>query len=322
MTDDNNAPGYNTRVAPDYAQHNVFSDMNTYAGIDVGGTGIKYGVVDEKGQTVWEESVPTQAEEGRDAVVERICGIVRRIQQRSQDVLSVGLGVPGIVDPETKHVQAPPNLPGWDDVDLLASIRQATSKPVDLENDANAAALAEAHMGAGTEHPNFLYATLGTGIGGGIILGGRLYRGPHGDAGEIGHIIMDAWAREGARDPRPFRTAVLEDHVGNAGIVQMARQAGHDVHSVAEITDENVLREAGRVIGLGMCTAMAVLGMRVLIVGGGVSQAPYIIESIEQTIKHRAIPTIAAHAVVLPARFGAHAGLVGAAAVGRAVVAR
>ncbi|MFN6112394.1 MAG: ROK family protein, partial [Bacteroidota bacterium] len=59
--------------------------MNTYAGIDVGGTGIKYGVVDEKGQTVWEESVPTQAEEGRDAVVERICGIVRRIQQRSQD---------------------------------------------------------------------------------------------------------------------------------------------------------------------------------------------------------------------------------------------
>ena len=254
--------------------------MSTFAGIDVGGTGIKYGVVDEQGRTLWEESIPTHAEQGRDAVVARICDVVSTIEERSGDVIAIGLGVPGIVDPDTKHVQAPPNLPGWDDVDLLSSIRAITSKPVDLENDANAAALAEAHMGAGVQHPDFLYATLGTGIGGGIILGGRLYRGPHGDAGEIGHIIMDAWAREGARDPRAFRTAVLEDHVGNAGIVLMARQAGHDVHSVSEISDEAVLREAGRVIGIGMCTAMAVLGLRVLIIGGGVSQAPYIIDSI------------------------------------------
>jgi len=296
--------------------------MEQFGAIDVGGTGIKYGVVSADGNTIWEESIPTQADQGREAVVARICEVVRGIEQRSPEIVAIGLGVPGIVDPDTKHVQSPPNLPGWDDVDLLASIRQVTSKPVDLENDANAAALAEALMGAGRDEPNFLYATLGTGIGGGIILNGALYRGPHGDAGEIGHIIMNAWAREGARDPRPFRTAVLEDHVGNAGIVQMARQAGHAVHTVAEITDENVLREAGRVIGLGMCTAMAVLGLRVLIVGGGVSQAPYIIESIEQTIKLRAIPTIASHAVVLPARFGAHAGLVGAVAVGRAVVVR
>ncbi len=296
--------------------------MNTFAGIDVGGTGIKYGVVDEQGRTVWEESIPTQAEQGRAAGVERICGVVRSIEARSPEIVAIGLGVPGIVDPDSKHVQAPPNLPGWDDVDLLASIRQVTSKPVDLENDANAAALAEALMGAGVDEPNFLYATLGTGIGGGVILNGALYRGPHGDAGEIGHIIMDAWAREGARDPRAFRTAVLEDHVGNAGIVQMARLAGHDVHSVAEITDESILREAGRVIGIGMCTAMAVLGLRVLVVGGGVSQAPFIIDTIRQTVQRRAIPTIAANAKVLPARFGSHAGLVGAAAVAHAVIAR
>ena len=296
--------------------------MNTFAGIDVGGTGIKYGVVDASGHTIWEESIPTLAEQGRPAVVERICDVVRTIEARSPDIAAIGLGVPGIVDPDTKHVQAPPNLPGWDDVDLLSSIRQVTSKPVDLENDANAAALAEALMGAGVDEPNFLYATLGTGIGGGVILNGALYRGPHGDAGEIGHIIMDAWAREGARDPRAFRTAVLEDYVGNAGIVQMARLAGNDVHSVAEITDESILREAGRVIGIGMCTAMAVLGLRVLVVGGGVSQAPYIIDTIRQTVQRRAIPTIAANAKVLPARFGSHAGLVGAAAVAHAVIVR
>jgi glucokinase len=296
--------------------------MEQFGAIDVGGTGIKYGVVSADGNTIWEESIPTQADQGREAVVARICEVVRRIEERSPEIVAIGLGVPGIVDPDTKHVQSPPNLPGWDDVDLLRSIRQVTSKPVDLENDANAAALAEALMGAGRDEPNFLYATLGTGIGGGIILNGALYRGPHGDAGEIGHIILDAWAREGARDPRAFRTAVLEDHVGNAGIVLMARQAGHDVHSVAEITDEHILREAGRVIGIGMCTAMAVLGLRVLIIGGGVSQAPYIIETIRQTVQHRAIPTISANARVLPARFGAHAGLVGAAAVAHAVIAR
>ena len=296
--------------------------MSSFGAIDVGGTGIKYGVVDAAGVTVWEASIPTMAEEGREAVVGRICDVVREIEDRSPDVAAIGLGVPGIVDPDTKHVQAPPNLPGWDDVDLLSRLRQVTTRPVDLENDANAAALAEALMGAGVNEPNFLYATLGTGIGGGIILNGKLYRGPHGDAGEIGHIIMDAWAKEGARDPRAFRTAVLEDYVGNAGIVMLAREAGHDVQSVAEINDENILREAGRVIGIGMCTAMAVLGLRVLIIGGGVSQAPYIIETIRATIQHRAIPTIAANATVLPAKFGAHAGLVGAAAVGHAVIVR
>ncbi|MBU3678990.1 MAG: ROK family protein, partial [Candidatus Kapabacteria bacterium] len=214
--------------------------MQTFGAIDVGGTGIKYGVVDAAGVTVWEASVPTMADEGREAVVERICDVVHEIEERSSDIVAIGLGVPGIVDPDTKHVQAPPNLPGWDDVDLLSRLRQVTTKPVDLENDANAAALAEALMGAGVNEPNFLYATLGTGIGGGIILNGKLYRGPHGDAGEIGHVIMDAWAREGARDPRAFRTAVLEDYVGNAGIVMLARQAGHNVQTVAEITDERI----------------------------------------------------------------------------------
>ncbi len=220
----------------------------------------------------------------------------------------------------TKHVQAPPNLPGWDDVDLLGTLRSVCPLPIDIENDANAAALAEALMGAGVNEPNFLYATLGTGIGGGVILNGRLYRGPHGDAGEIGHIIMDAWAREGANDPRLFRTAVLEDYVGIQGIMNMARDQGEAVRSVRDITNDHVLREVGRIIGIGMCSALAVLGLRVLIVGGGVSQAPFILDTIRATMALRAIPTIAHNLRVVPAQFGSHAGLVGAAAVGRACV--
>ena len=296
--------------------------MDTFGGIDIGGTGIKYGVVDAQGATMWEDNTPTLAHEGLGAVLERIKRVAQEIQKRSPEIKALGVGVPGIVDPVTKHVQAPPNLPGWDDVDLLGALRSVCPLPIDIENDANAAALAEALMGAGVNEPNFLYATLGTGIGGGVILNGRLYRGPHGDAGEIGHIIMDAWAREGARDPRLFRTAVLEDYVGIQGIISMAHDQGEMVRSVRDITNDHVLREAGRIIGIGMCSALAVLGLRVLIVGGGVSQAPFILDTIRATMALRAIPTIAHNLRVIPAQFGSHAGLVGAAAVGRACVVR
>lgn len=285
--------------------------------IDIGGTSMKYGVVTEGGDVLWEHSVPTKAAEGRDAVVERCCGVVRSILERSPDVAAIGVGVPGVVDPVTKVVQAPPNLPGWDCVDLRGALQTVTSLPIDVENDANAAALGEALMGAGVGHANFLYATLGTGIGGGIIINSALYRGPHGDAGEIGHIIMNAWDPE---DPRPFRTGVLEEYAGIAGIVAMARKEGEEVENVGRIRNDAVLREAGRVVGLGLCSALAVLGMRVVVIGGGVAQAPFVIDTIRATIKRRAIPTIAASVEVLAAKYGSQAGLIGAAAVGRAVL--
>ncbi len=296
--------------------------------IDIGGTHIKFGVVAPSGEVVWDQSTPTLAAEGREAVVARICGAIAQIRERSPEVESIGIGVPGVVDPITKHVQAPPNLTGWDDVDLISEIERYGGTEIQgyapltigLENDANAAALGEAMMGAGVGHPDFLYVTLGTGIGGGVILGGELYRGPHGDAGEVGHIILDAWAREGALDPRVFRTGVMEEYVGLQGILRMAREQGEEVENVRRIQNDAVFKEAGRLIGIGLCSALAVLGLRVVILGGGVAQAPFIIDSIRTTIERRAIPTIARSLTVLPARFGSQAGLIGAAAVGRAVV--
>ncbi len=291
--------------------------MRCYGGLDVGGTSIKYGVVAEDGRVIWQQSMPTHATEGRDAVLARCCECVQAITAQTPDVAAIGVGVPGVVDPRTKMVQAPPNLPQWDCVDLRGVLRRVTSVPIDVENDANAAALGEAMMGAGVGYPDFLYATLGTGIGGGIIINGALYRGPHGDAGEIGHIIMNAWDQE---YPRPFRTGVLEEYAGISGIVAMARQQGEDVENVGRIRNDAVLREAGRIIGLGLCSALAVLGLRVVVIGGGVAQAPFVTDTIRATIRHRAIPTIAANVEVLAARYGSQAGLIGAAAVARAVL--
>ena len=107
--------------------------------IDIGGTSMKYGVVTEHGEVVWEQSVPTKASEGRDAVVARCCAVVRTIIDHTPEVVAIGVGVPGVVDPLTKMVQAPPNLPGWDCVDLRGALQQVTSLPIDVENDANAA---------------------------------------------------------------------------------------------------------------------------------------------------------------------------------------
>lgn len=298
----------------------VFLFYGMTGGIDIGGTNIKFGVVAHTGAVVWEQSVPTLAAEGLTSVLNKLRGVVGEMLKRSPELAAIGIGVPGVVDPVTKLVQAPPNLAGWDNVDLLSELGTETSVPIGVENDANAAAVGEAHMGAGVGHPNFLYATLGTGIGGGVILGGELYRGPHGDAGEIGHIIIDAWAREGALDARPFRTGVLEEYAGIQGILRMAREQGEDAENVRRIQNDAVFKEVGRLIGLGLCSAMAVLGLRVVILGGGVAQAPFVLESIRTTMLRNAIPTIANSLMVLPARYGSHAGLMGAAAVGRAIV--
>lgn len=308
----------------------VESAQQLFGAIDIGGTNIKYGAVNAAGAIVWEHSIPTQAQEGLQAVLTRLRGVVQTIRERTPTVRSLGIGVPGVVDPLTGNVQAPPNLPGWERVDLagevqrygVAEVQDNSPLTIAVENDANAAALGEAMFGAGVGHPDFFYVTLGTGIGGGIILGGQIYRGPHGDAGEVGHIIMDAWAREGARDPRPFRTGVLEDYAGIRGILRMAHEQGEDVENIARIRNDAVLKEAGRIIGLGLCSAVAVLGLRTVVIGGGVAQAPFILDTIRTTMERRAIPTIAGSLLVLPARFGSHAGLVGAAAVGRAAVPR
>ncbi len=291
-----------------------------YLAVDIGGTSIKSGIVSADGVVLFEQSTPTLADEGLQAVMERLRGIVRGLRQRMPTAEALGIGVPGVVDPVSRVVQAPPNLPGWDRVDILSELRAVVPFPLAVENDANAAALGEAQFGAGRTHENFLYATLGTGIGGGVILGSKLYTGPHGDAGEIGHIIMNAWATEGATDTRAFRTGVLEDYAGIKGILRMAREEGEDVANVNRIQNNAVLREVGRIIGLGLCSACAVLGLRTVIVGGGIAQAPFVLDAIRTTMLRRAIPTIAGDLAVLPAQFGAQAGLIGAAAVARTAV--
>lgn len=307
-------------------------------GIDVGGTNIKYGIVDEDGTIIEKHSVPTKAHEGRDSVISRIIAIANELAT-GQSQFAIGVAVPGIVDPATRHVHSPPNLPGWDNVPLGDLIRASLHRSpqgegpggrpvrVIVENDANAAALAEYYLGAGRGQKDFLYVTLGTGIGGGIILNGKLYTGPRGEAGEVGHTVVDWRAGYAGRSPS-FRTGILEELAGNAGIVRRYVDATGrvDITDVETISamgsngDDDAIKnleETGMIVGLGICSAFAVLGLRYAVIGGGVSMSDIIMKAIGKTVRERAIPTIARDATVVRAQFADDAGLVGAAILNR-----
>lgn len=278
-----------------------------YCGIDIGGTFIKYGFVAADGTIIEKHQTPTLAHEGRDALLARILNVARHLASLHPSTLAIGIGVPGVVDPLSKHVQSPPNLPGWDDVPLQQIVSDALGIRVVVENDANAGAIAELRAGAGQRHKNFLYVTLGTGVGGGVVIDGKLYTGPHGDAGEVGHVHLHPGT-------------VLEMVIGRVGILE--RYGADDTVDVGDIDLRaqdgeqraiDVLTETGQLLGIGLCSAMAVLGLRTVIVGGGISRSAMILDAARKSIHDHAIPTIARNFQLLPAKYLNDAGLIGAA---------
>lgn len=302
--------------------------MATHLAIDVGGTYIKYGAAEfvvETGKLtlLWHEQVATHASDGRDAVLQLITEIATDLVQGHPTAPSLGIGVPGVVDPLTRIVQHPPNLHGWQNVDLRKHIYQRPlpnpSITVHVENDANCGAIAELHAGAGRGLSEFVYVTLGTGIGGGIVVHNKLFTGLHGEAGELGHMLVEVaskhqrgniWARK------------LEEVVGRAGIEALYGDEHADVGEIdrrAEAGDRraiDVLQYAGCVLGESIASALAILGIRNVILGGGLSRSNTLISTTEQTLRQIPIPTIAANLSVQRAHFVEHAGLVGAALLG------
>src|SRR3989339_583806 len=159
-----------------------------YLGIDIGGTNLKSGIVDENGNLIEQLSIPTNAENGPDAVINNIKNIIQEARNNFPDLKSVGIGVPGVVTDEGV-VRISPNLPGWVDQPLKKKLTDIISIPIAIDNDANTAAVAELELGAGKGLNNFIYITLGTGVGGAIIINRNIFRGDTGGAGEIGDTI-------------------------------------------------------------------------------------------------------------------------------------
>ncbi len=163
-------------------------------GIDVGGTSIKVGLVDDSGETLAFERLPTREAEGPTAAMQRVAAVIQDLEEElgvSDKVARVGLGAPGPMDLHTGYLVAPPQLPSWWNFPIRDSIGKMLERPVTFLNDANAAAYGEFWLGSGAADQSMLMLTLGTGVGGGIIIDGELVNGTNSFGSECGHIIVD-----------------------------------------------------------------------------------------------------------------------------------
>ncbi|HUR74312.1 MAG TPA: ROK family protein [Sporichthya sp.] len=286
-------------------------------GVDLGGTKIAAGVVDEAGAVL--HTARRDTPDGAEAVVDAIAGVIEELGAEARD-LPVGIGAAGFVDAARERVLFAPNL-GWVDVALTAAVAARVHGPVVLENDANAAAWAEARFGAGTGASAMVLVTVGTGIGGGIVLDGALFRGGFGVAGEFGHLALVA-------DGRPCgcgQSGCWEQYASGGALSRAAReQLGiADVKAAIRAGDPaalGLLAEIGTWLGAGLAAVAAVLDPEVVVVGGGVVENGDLLLEPARAEFRRRLPA-AQHrpvAEIRAARLGPAAGMVGAADLARA----
>ena len=313
--------------------------------IDLGGTNVRAGVVGDDGALTGFVSNPTEGELGPDRVIERavetLDASLRASGLRASDLRAVGAASPGPLDWKTGVVFEAPNLPGWKDVPLGGRIAEATGRPVYLENDANAAALAEFTHGAHAGVGNMVYITVSTGVGGGLILDGELWHGVYGSAGEVGHMTVDfdgptcacgnigcveaiaagpdlaAWVSDQIRSGCP---SSLQERVEAGTAV-----SGRDVVEAAAAGDRlsrAALERGGRAVGFAIVTMTHLLNLELAVVGGGIANAgDLLFGPIRRTVAEHAIHGTARDLRIVPWSLGENVGLLGAAAAARSRMA-
>lgn len=298
-----------------------------YLGIDIGGTNIKSGVLRGERELFDKRNTKTASAVNPDELIKIISDLIIDSSKTHTDLKAVGIGVPGVVN--NGKVISAPHLQGFRNIAFLKELQKKVEFPIYMDNDANAAALAELHLGEGKNLDNFLYVTLGTGIGGAIIINREIFRGSSGGAGEIGHLIIEASAME---QTEVYRTGVLEEYVGSRQIIRIARGLSEkypdspanviedlDVQHISELADKDdtlcieTLESAGHLIGLGVASALNLLDLRTVIIGGGVSQASFhLFDSLIHTVKRRSLPSVANNFDIKLAEFVEETGIYGA----------
>ena len=292
-------------------------------GVDLGGTKIYTVLATLDGKAQAEVEVPTYAAEGYEQVLGRIAGTVdkvKRLAGLSGRLLRVGLGAPGPLDIEKGVVYVAPNL-GWRDVPLKASLEALLGVPVFLDNDANLAAWGEFVYGAGKGMRNLVYITVSTGIGGGLVFGGRLYRGAGYGAGEIGHItVLPDGPRchcgnRGCLEALASGTAVAREakeliaRGGGQGILALAGGAVEAVTAktvgLAAAQGDAEARElfvnAARWLGIGVAAVLNLLNPEVVVLGGGMMRSAALFwETLQDEVKRRAFPSAWKAARLMP----------------------
>lgn len=290
--------------------------------IDLGGTNLKCALLDNRLKIKAKSSFSTKSFDNKNKLIQGIVDaldslILNQRLERSA-ILGVGIGVPGPVDTLKGIVHFLPNIPGWKEVKLKKILEQKTKLSIYIDNDAKLMTLAEHEAGAAKNHNNVLCLTLGTGVGGGLIINDSLYRGPDNTAGEAGHLPVNARGPLcgcGAR-------GCLEAYVGNHKIIKDARKIfGPQItlERVSALARENNLKainfwsQVGNKLGLALSGIVNLLNLDLIVIGGGVSYAGGVLfENIRRTILLRAMRVQAKRVRVVKAKLGIDAGLIGA----------
>lgn len=314
--------------------------MKYSIGIDLGGTDIKAGLLSSAGTLSCRIVVSTLVKEGAKAIAKRIAATIKQVisaakrtshQDESREIIGIGLGSPGLIIAESGIIHFSPNFPGWRDIPLLDYVSDELKElniPLFIDNDVNVMVLGELHLGAGIGYDNVVGLTIGTGVGGGIVIDGRVYHGSWNTAGELGHTIV----RPNGRKCGCGNRGCLEAYAGARHIVERTQQKIVDgrktglnlenltpkkIANAASAGDElalDIFSETGRLIGVALTSIAHILNPQIAIIGGGISAAGenLLFQHIRQEFKERTMD-IPSEMEIVPAKLGNDAGLVGAA---------
>lgn len=296
-------------------------------GIDFGGTTVKIGVV--QGKEVIDKPPPIATQDYVDAatLIDDIARTVRELQNRFPGIAGIGAGMPGFVDFPTGRVHRLTNVEGWVNIFLKKELEDRLHLPTVVDNDANAMAYAEWKFGAGAGLQNLVAITLGTGVGGGLVIDGRLARGANSVGAELGHVSINYRGRTG-----PYGNhGGLEEYIGNNEIVARARElyreAGHRL-SLDDCTPKSLATSAeqgdpvAQLVWNGIAEKLAcaltstvfLLNPEAIIIGGGVSKAGKLLfDPLQEMLFAQIGIPFKEHLQILPAHFGNEAGMIGAA---------
>ncbi len=306
--------------------------------VDLGGTKIITAIISDKGEIIARHYHPALAGEGPQSVIERMFSGIDHLLTQSNLSLSqlraISIAAAGVIDIKEGVITESPNLPGWHNIPLKSIVEEKYKVTTFLINDADAAALGEHRFGAGRGLSNLVLLTLGTGVGGGIILNGKLYLGSSGSAAEIGHTIVDIdgpkcrCGNNGCLETLVSGTAMAEEAIsrisqgGKSSLIEMVEGKIEDitaekVYLAAKGGDSlalEVIARAAHYLGVSVVNLVNIFNPEMIIIGGSVAQmGDLLLKPVRQMVKEKAFPLLAQAVQIVPAQLGNDAGVFGAA---------
>jgi glucokinase len=317
------------------------SEDALYVGVDLGGNRVSGGLVDAAGRIVEERHVDTDTDEAR-ALVGQLSELVRELQDApvaEGRVRAVGVGLPGLVNTATNRVVVLPNLPDLSSVDVYGEISRSTGLPVVFDNDASAAAYGELHCGAGIGARSLLYVHIGTGIGSGLVLDGKIWRGANGYAGEFGHMTIEpedgiecACGNVGCLETvcsapnivRRLRERLYRDRTSSLSRIVIPRDREFGINDIvrAAVNGDDmaqlIMDRTGMFLGIALAGAINLLNVEVVVMGGDVMEAgDQLLRPIIEHTRRRAFRPSFDSCRIVAAGLGRNSGVVGAALLAR-----